>query len=70
MDFLQIIFIYSFFGAVWCFYMEWYTTNNLEGRYGQPWNNRERWFHVWLWPYSLGTWLLAIIEHWFGPWDN
>ena len=49
--------------------MEWYTTTHLEGRYGQPWNNRERWFHVWLWPYSLGTWVLTIIEHWFGPWN-
>ena len=69
MDILQIILVYFLIGAVWCLYMEWYTTTHLEGRYGQPWKNRERWFHTWLWPYSLGTWVLTIIEHWFGPWN-
>jgi hypothetical protein len=54
--------IYFTLGLLWCWWLEYYTTSNLEGELGKPWVWRERIFHWVLWPWSLGTFIYAIIR--------
>ena len=52
---------YLMIGLLWTWWLEWFTTTTLQGKYGQPWRFNERLFHSILWPYSLGTFLYAAI---------
>ena len=52
--------IYLLIGTIWSFWLEYYTTSNIEGRLGQPWIWKERVFHIVVWPYSLGTFVYAL----------
>ena len=56
--------VYGLLGIIWSWWLETYTTSNLQGELGRPWVWRERVFHIFLWPWSLGTFVYAIIrEH-------
>lgn len=54
--------VYILLGIIWSWWLEEYTTSNLDDVYGQPWVWRERLFHIFLWPWSLGTFIYAIIK--------
>jgi len=54
--------MYFIIGTIWAMWLEYYTTNNLEGDLGKQWAWRERVFHWFLWPVSMGTFILAIID--------
>jgi len=53
--------IYILIGVLWCFWLEWYTTNNLPGLAGRSWVWRERIFHSVLWPVSLGIFIYNLL---------
>ena len=57
-----MIVLYILVGTGWAWWLEWFTTTNLEGVYGEPWKNRERLFHWFFWPYSLATFLYAMVK--------
>ena len=57
-----MILIYLMIGVAWTWWLEWFTTTTLEGKYGQPWEVKERLFHSLLWPYSLGTFVYAAVK--------
>lgn len=44
---------YVLIGVLWCWWLEWYTTNRLKGTMSKNWVWRERIFHSVLWPVSL-----------------
>jgi len=52
--------IYFLLGVGWSWWLEYFTTSNLDDVYGQPWVWRERLFHISLWPWSLGTFIYAM----------
>jgi|TARA_B100000902_G_C26876898_1_gene700609 hypothetical protein len=54
--------IYIIIGTIWCAWLEYYTTEHLGGFLGRPWIWRERFFHLLLWPISLGTFILEFIK--------
>jgi hypothetical protein len=54
--------IYIGIGLLWTLWLEWYTTNEIDGFMGRPWVWRERLFHISLWPISIGTFVLEIIN--------
>ena len=45
--------------------LEAWTTNNLEGRLGQPWTNNERVYHIVLWPLSLSIFVYNFLKEIF-----
>jgi len=53
--------IYLLIGVLWTWWLEWYTTNNLEEPYGKKWIWRERIFHTFLWPISLGIFIYNLL---------
>lgn len=55
--------IYLMLGLLWCCFLEYYTTSNLEGKLAQPWSWFERIFHTILWPYSLGVFLFHMFKN-------
>lgn len=57
--------IYTIIGLIWASWLEYFTTNKLEGKYGQPWQGSERVFHITLWPYSLGTFIYGFFKEFF-----
>lgn len=54
--------IYLIIGCIWAFWLEYYTTNEVNGPMGRPWIMRERLFHLLLWPFSLLTFITEIIR--------
>jgi hypothetical protein len=55
--------IYLLIGVVWSWWLEVFTTNNLDPQTtGKSWVWRERVFHIILWPWSIGTFSYAIIK--------
>jgi hypothetical protein len=54
--------IYFTIGFLWAWWLEYYTTSKLPGELGRPWVWRERLFHIFLWPWSLGTFIYAAIR--------
>lgn len=53
---------YLIIGLIWCFWLEWYTTNHVEGTMGRKWLWRERIFHTVLWPFSLSIFLYNFFK--------
>ena len=53
---------YFIVGTLWSWWLEYYTTKNLEGIMGMPWVWTERLFHISLWPVSLGTFIYAMYK--------
>ena len=53
---------YLVIGLIWCFWLEWYTTNHVEGTMGKEWVWRERIFHTVLWPLSLSVFLYNFFK--------
>lgn len=51
---------YIIIGLIWTGWLEYYTTNFLEGIVGSPWKMKERLFHIFLWPFSLFVFLNNI----------
>lgn len=56
---------YLVLGGAWSFWLEYFTINQLEHPWNQPWSNLERAFHITLWPYSLGVFLYAFLKDFF-----
>lgn len=50
-------------GCIWSMWLEYFTTKNLEGEYGQAWTWVERVFHIALWPVSLLTFIVSMIRN-------
>lgn len=65
----QII-VYSIIGIIWSMWLEYYTTNNINGNLGRPWVSRERFFHLCLWPISLGTFIYEFFRYFFEDKDE
>lgn len=63
---LQIILLYIMCGCIWTLWLENYTVTELEAPYNQPWSNRERLFHTFIWPWSFGLFLYTLIKDFFG----
>jgi len=57
-----VMLYYLLIGVVWSWWLEDYTTSNLDGIYGQPWIWKERAFHILVWPWSFGKFLYEIIK--------
>ena len=53
---------YFIIGILWCAFLEWYTTNKVDGFMGRPWVMRERLVHFILWHISLGTFIWEILK--------
>ena len=56
---------YILIGLIWSVWLEWYTTNNIDGILGRPWIWRERLFHSILWPLSLATFVYEFFKQLF-----
>ncbi len=54
---------YIIAGCIWTGWLEYFTTKNLEGEYGQPWNWPERIFHIVLLPVSLFTFIKGFFKN-------
>mgnify|MGYP001590842159 FL=1 len=54
--------VYFILGTIWSWWLEHYTTSNLDDVYGQPWVWKERLFHISLWPWSLVTFIYAMYK--------
>ena len=63
---LQIILLYIMFGCIWTLWLEDYTVTELEPPYNQPWSNRERLFHTFVWPWSFRLFVYTLIKDFFG----
>ena len=63
---LQIILLYIMFGCIWVLWLEHYTVSELEAPYNQPWSNRERLFHTFVWPWSFGLFVYTLFKDFFG----
>jgi len=50
-------------GLIWCWWLEYYTVNNVEGLMGKSWVWRERIFHTLLWPLSLSIFLVEFFKN-------
>lgn len=57
-------------GLLWTGWLEWFTTTRLEGEYSAAWSNRERIFHLLLWPFSLFKFMKEFIKGFFGGYDE
>lgn len=53
---------YALAGGLWAWWLEYFTTNNLEGELGRKWSIFEKIFHSVLWVLSLGVFLLGFIR--------
>jgi|GEM_PF-1772758 hypothetical protein len=50
---MQTILLYAMIGVVWSFWLERFTTKNLQPPYNNPWTNSERMVHILFWPITL-----------------
>lgn len=53
---------YIALGAIWAWWLESYTTKNLEGIYGSAWSTKERIFHIVFWPINLAIFIYNFIK--------
>jgi len=53
---------YIMVGCIWAGWLEYFTTKNLEGEFGQPWSWLERLFHTILFPISLGSFIRGMFN--------
>lgn len=62
------ILLYVFIGGLWSLWLEYFTTNNLEGKMGEPWSNFERIMQWVFWPIYFSVfifnWIRFLIENW------
>lgn len=65
-DLLGYLAYYLFAGAVWCFWLESFTTRELNPPYNMPWTNKERLYHICLWPMTLGVFAWGLCKELFG----
>jgi hypothetical protein len=63
---IEIISLYLVLGCIWTLWLEHYTSTELNAPYNQPWSNRERIFHVFLWVCSFGVFVYTLIKDFFG----
>ena len=54
--------LYIIIGVIWAAWLEYYTTNQIDGFLGRPWVWRERLFHSLLWPIILGTFIWEFLK--------
>lgn len=57
--------LYFAIGALWCWWLEYYTTGNANLELNGSWSWRERFFHTLLWPFSLGTFIYEFFRNIF-----
>jgi len=53
---------YFFIGGLWCYWLESFTTRELEYPYNAGWTNKERLYHICLWPLTLGVFVWGLIK--------
>jgi len=53
---------YLITGLIWCLWLEWYTTNKVDGVMNREWLWRERIYHTFLWPLSLGSFVYFLLR--------
>jgi len=53
---------YILVGAIWCWWLEYYTTGMGMNVLGRKWVWRERFFHTLLWPFSLATFVYEFVK--------
>jgi len=63
---IQTICIYIMIGCLWSFWLESYTIKELKPPYNQPWSNRERVFHTFIWVWSFGLFVYTLFKDFFG----
>lgn len=61
----MILGTYIAIGIIWGVWLEYFTTRHLDEYRTEGWNNRERVFHLVLWPYSLGVFLKSAVSSMF-----
>lgn len=55
--------VYLLIGVLWSMFLEYYTTTHFQGPIGEPFNWRERTFHIGAWPLSLGYFVYTWIKY-------
>ena len=64
------ILLYVFIGGLWSLWLEYFTTNNLEGKMGEPWNNFERIMQWVFWPIYFSVFIFNWIRFLIDNWNN
>ena len=54
--------LYLIPGMIWAGFLEYYTTQKLEGELAKDWSWPERLFHCIMWPLSLTIFIIAFIQ--------
>lgn len=49
-------------GTLWAWWLEYYTTRHLPEPFSEDWLWRERFFHILLWPATLGVFLYNVFR--------
>jgi len=57
------IWIYLLIGIAWAYWLERFTTGELEEPYNSKWTIAERVFHIALWPINLSIFLYSLYKH-------
>ena len=55
--------VYLGAGAIWAWWLEYYTTKHLSGIMETEWKWAERFFHIALWPATLGHFLFVLFRN-------
>jgi len=53
---------YFILGTFWSWWLEKYTTEELEHPYNQPWSNYERGYHILMFAYTFGVFIYNLLR--------
>ena len=53
---------YIAIGAIWTWWLEWYTTNHVDELKGVKWMWRERLFNIICWPIALSIFCIEFFR--------
>lgn len=60
---LTEVIIYILIGTAWTEWLDWFCTNNLEEKYGEPFSLREKLTHLIFWPITMSIFLIEFIKN-------
>lgn len=55
--------VYLGLGVLWAWWLEYYTTKYLSDVIDTEWKWAERFFHILLWPATLGHFLITLFRN-------
>lgn len=59
---MSYVYLYLGAGALWTWWLEYYTTTHLPVPLNEDWYWRERFFHILLWPATLSVFLYNVFK--------